>query len=179
MHVGGRYWHPNGGSVTPGDNTNLLLHEGLHEATQFLPISVKTGEIVSINGAALAGGRWEAIYSVIDAQATQSRTVSTTIGMEQKQTSEFGYSVTTEISMSFGAIFSSKVSQTSSFRYTSSQTWRESTTIQDSFTVQQGQSLVVWQYVYEGQYANQRIGFRSNIFHHTKSLSEVPQERFE
>lgn len=91
--------------------------------------------MVNINGAALAGGRWEVVYSVINAEATQSRTVTTTLGMEKTASSEFGYSVTTEIGMTIEAIFSAKVSQTSSFRYTNSQTWREETQVQDTFTV--------------------------------------------
>ena len=33
MHLGGKYWHPYGGSVTPGDNTGVVTHHDVHEGT--------------------------------------------------------------------------------------------------------------------------------------------------
>ncbi len=69
LSVGGKFFHPNGGSVTPGDDTGVILHGGTHTATQFVPVDGR-GDIVNINGAALAGGRWERIFSIINSRGT-------------------------------------------------------------------------------------------------------------
>jgi hypothetical protein len=178
MHVGGKIWHPYNGYVTPPNGTPVVTHEGEHAATHFYPVDAN-GEVPNINGAALAGGSWKKVYAVINAQASQERTITTTVGMEKSSEKKFGVTVSAEVGATIKAIFSATVTTSTTFESTSSETWSQEHTISDTFRVEKGDSVVVWQYVYNAQYAGQTVNFRSDIFYHTNSLSEVPQEQFQ
>ncbi len=84
--------------------------------------------------------------------------------MDKTFSETFGVEVATEASASIEGIFSTKVSTKTFFSQTSSQTWHSETTITDIIRVEAGHSVVVWQYVYYGNYDNTNINFRSNIF---------------
>jgi hypothetical protein len=99
--------------------------------------------------------------------------------MDKTVSSTFGVEVSAEAGVTIELIFTAKVSTKTSFALTSSETWRTETTITDTIKVNAGQSVVVWQYVYDGRYDNTNIPFRSNIFQHTQSLSVAPTEQFE
>lgn len=85
MHVGGKFFHPKGGNVRPGDDTPVVIYGGTHEATQFTPVDAND-RLFKINGAILAGGRWERIFAVIDSKISQTRTVTTMVGMSKTTT---------------------------------------------------------------------------------------------
>ncbi len=98
--------------------------------------------------------------------------------MDKTVSTMFGNEITNEVSATISGIFSSKTNVKTTFQQTSTETWHEETTISDTISVKAGQSVVVWQYVYIGKYADQKINFNSNIFEHTKSLNDVPDAHF-
>lgn len=69
--------------------------------------------------------------------------------MDKTTSTSFGFELTNEIGVTVEAIFSAKTSLKETFSYTSSQTWHDETTISDTISVKKGDSVVVWQYVYQ------------------------------
>ena len=107
------------------------MYEGTHEATQWVPRDA-SGQIIDLHGSVLAGGQWERIYAVINAEADQSRTITSKMGMDKSISTMFGTEITHEVGVTIEGIFSAKTSIKETFQRTTTETWHEETTISDT-----------------------------------------------
>lgn len=96
--------------------------------------------------------------------------------MSKTKSDTFGVTLSTEIGASFEGLFDTKVGVSSTFETTSSETWNTESTVTDTFSIDKGDTVVVWQYVYNGVYADQIIPFKSDIFGYTNNLNQPPTD---
>ena len=88
MHIGGRFWHPKGGSENPGDNTDVIIHHGNSAlAVKWVPVRASDLTLVNLQNPAITGGRWEFIYYILNPHTSSERTVSAEVGMDKVATS--------------------------------------------------------------------------------------------
>lgn len=172
LHIGGRYWHPNGGDLNPGDNTNIVLHQGVHGATKFY-LGDANGNNISPYGPPDLGGEWSLVRAYLNPLATHTYTESFTVGVTQTKivTTNHAWSVTAEYAK--GA-FSASATYSGFVERTTADTWSTSHTITNQVTVSAGTSVVIWQYIYTMDQADEQLTFRSNIFGDTNSINVKP-----
>jgi len=99
----------------------------------------------------------------------------TTIGREKTTSSSFSTTIAEEAGATIKGIMEVKMSVSTTFETASSETFREETVYEDTITVEKGGSVIVWQYVLKGKYADTPINFRSDVFYHTSDPNEIPK----
>ncbi|KAL5022666.1 hypothetical protein ScPMuIL_001821 [Solemya velum] len=182
MHYGGMYIHPAGGPRRPKDGEVVQLYSTIHDGARWNLIDVNNpGQEVPVSsfyGTPTIGGRWKAVFVKMNQRAGELvHEVTYSIGKSQELSThssfEFGFETTVG---GAGGAFSA--SATASFKTmvsrTSTSTWTSEKEVKWTKTVSEGQSVVTWQWIFEGSQCGHHAAFGSNIMADTDHFENPP-----
>ena len=172
MHRGGKIWHPWRGSPNPRDDTRCVLHSDVDDAAKFY-FGKLDGTPISPYSAPKLSGTWKVIKAFINPAASHKFQQKYKVGksLTSSRTQRHAWNVLMGIAKS---IFSASVEYSGYVEISSEKTW--STEYEEITTIEvQGETVVVWQFVFGIKQYGDEYSFQSSIIGQTNSLKKTRQ----
>lgn len=80
--------------------------------------------------------------------------------------------------VTFKKLFDARVVAGTPFAGTLPAVFGGPSTLVNKYTVQAGQSMYVYQHIYEGEFAGAKVSFRSNLVYRARTPLEIPLPAF-
>ena len=178
-HISGRYWHPSGGSSTPGNDNPVVLYDGHNKATEFLLTYGVFNKPFFVDLQAETGSTWTPVFQDLNPTTTRTHEFTRTVGLQQSKSTTVSEETTVGISMEatlFGVKSTVLASIKRAFSTESSETWSVSSTTKDTYNIVAGKPIVVWALTYKATF-DQTLSYSyvsKNITYDTDSPSKPP-----
>ena len=172
VHRGGKVWRPWRGSPNPRDNTRCVLHSDADDAGKFY-FGKSDGTPISPYPPPKLSGTWKVIKAFINPVATHKFQQKYKVGksLTSSRTERHAWNVLAGIAKD---IFSASAEYSGYVQISSEKTWSTEYEEITMIEVEEGETVVVWQYVFGMQQYGEEYSFQSSIIGHTNSLKETP-----
>jgi len=148
LHIGGRYFHPNGGSSAPGDQTDVVLWDGFRDATRFFATDGIANQ-VQLQLPARADIDWICVFDREHAAADGTAEWTKTTGLVVENTRTVTTSLATKLSLEAKIPLLEKASLSAELTTTVSEadkrTWQENNAVKETISWKKGDSIARWQ----------------------------------
>lgn len=171
-HRDGKIWHPSGGSPSPGNDTACVLHSSANDAAKFY-FGNLSGNKISPYATPQLSGTWKVIKAFIDPKTSHTYKQAYKIGksLSKQRTEHHAWKVSAELAKS---TFKASAEYSGFVEKVSTSTWSSEYQEIATINVKEGQTIVVWQFVFGMQQYGEEYSFQSNIIGDTHSLNVRP-----
>lgn len=174
MHIGGKIWHPEGGSPNPGNDTTCVLHSGRHAAARFY-FGDLNGNPMSPYPSPNLSGDWKLVRAFVTPETSHTYTITYKVGKSQTRSMTTQHAWKISAGIEIKEIFSASAEYSGFVERTSSNTWTEEREESHTINVSEGETIVVWQYLFTMEQYGDEWSFQSTIIGDTNSLDVKPQ----
>lgn len=181
-HVGGRYWHPKGGSAQPGNDNGLVLWDAWNGNTRFVAtdlVGPAVKEPFPIDMPAEVRLDWRLVFADDNPLTDRTHRFKKTVGLETSKNWSVSVEVTVGLEVQgklFGAKSKGSVKVKTAYAEEHAETWTTSHEIEDEYPVKAGQPVAVWQQVFQAEFTDGSVFnfFSAKVTYDTESSSRKP-----
>ena len=164
-HISGQNFHPMEDVLIPKEGALLELAKDTGDATKFAGRDA-SNLLANVHSTRVPGGHWELLLQRITPKISYEESVTVKTGFEQSKEIKMDVELGGEIGASFAGI-SAKINYSIKYGQAAKATWYSETTNTQKWQVYAGQTVCVYQYIFDGEYDSMKMGLKSNIYQDT------------
>lgn len=164
-HISGLNFHPMEDILIPKEGALLSLAKGTGSATKFAGRD-SSNLLADVHSTRVPGGHWEILLQRITPKISYEETLTVKTGFEQSREIKLDVELGGEIGASFAGM-SAKINYSIKYGQAAKATWYSETTREQKWQVYAGQTVCVYQWVFDGEYDSLKMDLKSNIYQDT------------